>query len=320
MKYTKEFKVGLFAIIAITALYFGFNFLKGSDFFSSTKKYYVIYSNIGDLEISNPVKINGVNLGRVSAKKLLQGENVNRVVVELDLDGDIIIGNGATATLESDLLGSMSIALDDGDFSQPLNVGDTIIGELQKGLQELLEDTAKPIAITLEATISKIDSTLTDFEGTGTILKEALASLKKTSDDVDVFIITNRNDIKQTINEFEKLATDLDIKVNEAGPLIKKYSELADSLNSIDFKASLTKFNTALDELTATISKMNDESGTLGKLINNDSLYNNLNKTLEDFDKIMIHLEEEPNYFLSPLGKTRKQVEKQRKKEANKKN
>ncbi|MDH5366755.1 MAG: MlaD family protein [Cyclobacteriaceae bacterium] len=320
MKYTKEFKVGLFAIIAFTALYFGFNFLKGSDFFSSTKKYYVIYSNIGGLEISNPVKINGVNVGRVSDKKLLQGEKENSVIVELDLGGDIIIGTGATATLESDLLGSMSISLNDGNFSEPINYGDTIKGELQKGLQDLFEDTAKPIANNLEVTISKINAILTNFEGTSLTIKETLESFKKTSNDVDRLIRMNSTELNHTITEFKTLAIVVNKRVDQLGPVLKKYGSLADSLKAIEFSATLSRLNKTLDEFTATISKVKDESGTLGKLMNNDSLYNNLNKTLEDFDKVMIHLEEEPNYFLSPLGKTRKQVEKQRRKEANKKN
>ena len=320
MKYTKEFKVGFFAIIAITALYFGFNFLKGEDFFSDTHKYYVMYSNIGGLEVSNPVNINGVSVGRVSAKKLLQGENENRVVVELDVDGDIILGKGALAMLESDLLGSISISVDDGDLSQPLNYGDTIQGELQKGLQALFEDTAQPLANNLEITISKINTILTNFEGTSSSIKETLGSFKKASDDVDRLILQNSRIINSTLNQFNSLASELNTQVKGVSPVLNKYGELADSLKGIEFNETLYKLNTTLDQLTATIEKMNSESGTLGKLINNDSLYNILNKTLEDFDKVMIHLEEEPNYFLAPLGKTRKQVEKQLRKKANKSN
>lgn len=320
MNYTKEFKVGFFAIIAIIALYFGFNFLKGEDFFSDTHKYYVMYSNIGGLEVSNPVNINGVSVGRVSAKKLLQGENENRVVVELDVDGDIILGKGALAILESDLLGSISISVDDGDLSQPLNYGDTIQGELQKGLQALFEDTAQPLANNLEITISKINTILTNFEGTSSSIKETLGSFKKASDDVDRLILQNSRVINSTLNQFNSLASELNTQVKGVSPVLNKYGELADSLKGIEFNKTLNKLNTTLDQLTATIEKMNSESGTLGKLINNDSLYNILNKTLEDFDKVMIHLEEEPNYFLAPLGKTRKQVEKQLRKEANKSN
>ena len=318
MKYTREFKVGLFAIIVISALYLGVNFLRGSDFFSDTKKYYVIYTNIGGLEVNNPVKINGVNVGRVGAKKLIQDGPENNVVVQMELDFDFIIGKGARATLESDLLGSMSIAIDDGDLTQPLAAGDTIAGDLQKGLQALFEESAKPIANSLEVTISKINTILTNFEGTSLSIKETLGSFKQTSDDVDKLIRANSLVLNQTITEFKNLATDLKSRVNELSPVLNKYGELADSLKAIEFNKTLGKFNDAIDQLSATIDNINNGNGTLGKLISNDSLYNTLNKTLEDFDKVMIHLEDEPNYFLSPLGKTRKQVEKQRKKEANK--
>ena len=320
MKYTKEFKVGIFAIITLTALYFGFNFLKGSDLFSNSHKYYVIYGNIGGLEVSNPVKINGVSVGRVSAKKLMQSKEGNQVVVEMSLDGNIVLGKDAVALLESDLLGSISISVDDGDLSQPINYGDTIKGEIQKGLQSILEEGAKPVMSNLEVTIAKINAILDNFEGTSSSIKETLGSFKKAADDIDWLVRKNNTVLSETLSEYRVLATDLQKEVKGIGPILDKYGDLADSLKAVEFNKTLGKLNTTLDELNTVIAQLNTESGTLGKLINNDSLYNTLNKTLEDFDKVMIHLEEEPNYFLSPLGKTKKQVEKQRRKEARKSN
>lgn len=320
MKYTKEFKVGLFAIIAIAALYIGFHYLKGIDFFSDTNKYYVIYTNVGGLEVSNPVKINGVNVGRVSAKQLIQGDEKNEVVVELDLEGAIILGDGAIATLESDFLGNISIALDDGDLVNPISFGDTISGQLAKGIEDLLKESAIPVANNLEATIKKVNIILDNLSGNGDKINEMVDNMKYASYDMRRIIRESRTHLNTLTKSYNELAITLNQTIKDTKPLISKYGELADSLKSVDVQTTLNKFNATLDSLNITISKLNNGTGTMGKLLNNDSLYVNLNRSLEDLDKMLIHMNEEPKHFFAPLGKSKKQIEKQREKEARKAN
>ncbi|HOO10252.1 MAG TPA: MlaD family protein, partial [Cyclobacteriaceae bacterium] len=124
----KEVKVGLFVTIALALLYFGFNYLKGIDFLSSTNKFYAIYDNVDQLAVSNPVLVNGYAVGRVSNIRIVQGKE-NKVLVELEIDSDIIVGDSATAILNSDFLGSKSILLNIGNKLKPLNPGDTILAE-----------------------------------------------------------------------------------------------------------------------------------------------------------------------------------------------
>ena len=320
MKYSKEFKVGLFAIIAIGALYIGFYYLKGEDFFSDTHKYYVKYSNIGGLEVSNPVKINGVNVGRVSDKKLIQGKKENEVVVELDLEGNIILGKGATATLESDFLGNISIYLDNGDLSEPIAYGDTINGLLAKGIEDLLKESALPVANNLEVTIKKVNAILDNLTGNGDKINEMMDNYTKASYDIRRLINTSRTNLDSLTIHYNQVAKSLNQRLMDTKPLIKKYGQLADSLKSIEVQVTLNKLNATMDSLNITIGKLNNGTGTLGKLLNNDSLYVNLNQSLEDLDKMLIHMNEEPKHFFAPLGKSKKQIEKQRVKEARKSN
>ena len=99
---SKEFKVGLIALVTGALLYYGFNYLKGVDFFSPTNKYYVIYETVDGLNRSNPVIINGLTVGRVSRIRLLQnGENL--IMVELDIDETIILGDSTVASLTNTL-------------------------------------------------------------------------------------------------------------------------------------------------------------------------------------------------------------------------
>ena len=117
---TKEFKVGLFIAIAIVLLYFGFNYLKGIDFFTTTKQYYVVYENIDQLAISNPVLVNGFPVGRVSHIKILQNRH-NKVLVELEIESDIVLTDSTKAILTSELLGGKSVLLKIGKSKKKLS-------------------------------------------------------------------------------------------------------------------------------------------------------------------------------------------------------
>ena len=132
MKISKEFRVGLLAVISITILYLGFNFLKGIDFFSPNNTYYAVYDNIDGLNISNPVMINGFAVGRVSDIEILQARG-NQLLVSLDVKDDQILGSGTRAVIKSDLLGTKAVHLDSIQVGSPLKDGDTLMSKLDKG-------------------------------------------------------------------------------------------------------------------------------------------------------------------------------------------
>src|SRR5688572_18671694 len=144
MKLSKEFKVGLFMIVAITLLYFGFNFLKGIDFFTTNKKYYAIYQNVDGLTESNQVFLNGLAVGRVSGIEIQQMKN--RVVVELEIQSDIIITDSSIARLNGQLLGGRFIQLMMAGPGKVLQPKDTIPSDVAKGLMDFITQNAGPVA------------------------------------------------------------------------------------------------------------------------------------------------------------------------------
>src|SRR5260221_14677932 len=121
MKY-KELKVGLFSAIALVLLYFGFNFLKGHDFFENKKIYYAVYDNVDQLAVSNPVLVNGYAVGRVSHIKILRNKQ-NKVLVELDIDSDVKLGDSTKAILTSEVLAGKYIILSIGTVKEALKSG-----------------------------------------------------------------------------------------------------------------------------------------------------------------------------------------------------
>ena len=309
MKLSKEIKVGLFAIGTITMFYMGFNFLKGIEFFSRTNRYYVLYEDVGGLTKSNPVTISGFNVGRVADIRLLQN-NGNIVFVALDIDREIILGDSAVAKLDANFLGEVSIVVDVGDILRPIKPFDTLYSRVDPGLTEMLVSSAQPITDNLPVTIANLNALLEDLQGSGDGLKKALASFTATSNTLNYTLRENREEIRGAVTAYKELAIKLNSSMDEIKPLIAKFSVLADSLNNLELANTVKKLNIMLEETTATVSAFRNKESTLGKLMYEDSLYNNLNKTMLDLDSLLLHMNENPKHFFGPLGKSRKKIEK----------
>ena len=305
---SKEFKVGLIAIVSGAILYWGFNFLKGTDFFSPTNRYYVIYESVDGLNKSNPVIVNGLAVGRVSAIRLDQDLG-NQIIVELDIDQNIVLGSLLWQLLSNtDFLGSKGIVLTIGDISKPLEPGDTLQPIVDKGIGEILE-SAQPVANNLNTTITRINEILIGLKGSGEKINATIGELQKMIVGVNGMITTNQEDIAQIIASSAVMVNNLNSKIDQITPLIEKSSGVLDSLNNVDINKTLAGVDTVLYNLNATILQFKESQGTLGKLVNEDSVYNNLNNLLTDIDKLVIHLDQYPKDFFGPLGRKHKNLE-----------
>jgi len=317
VKYSKEVKVGFFAIISIAILYVGFNYLKGIEFLDPKNKYYVVYDDIAGLQVSNPVMINGFSVGRVSEINLLQ-ELGNKVLVELEIEKDITLGDSTVAFLDIDFLGSVSIILEVDNIDIPMEIGDTLMSRLDIGLEELLKEKALPVADNLQVTIRRINTILDGLSGNTERISNTLTNIERLSANlVRVTSRENRERITESIENFKIITDELKYSITKINPMIEKYSAVADSLKTIDFKTTITKANSALDNLNSVLEKIDKSEGTLDKLIKDDSLYTNLNETLENLDKLLIHINENPKHFFGPLGKKKKKIQKDLNKQAN---
>lgn len=291
MKISKEVKVALLAIAAAILLYFGVEFLKGINFFNPTNTYYVIYDNVEGLAESNQVTLSGYPVGRVSSIRVLQNRN-NNIEVSFELNDDIQVGSDAKAILRSsDLLGNKVIELNPGNVSVLMQPGDTLIGEQMQDITSELKETAVPVVDSIKSTIHIVNATLSNFETTKLKIDSILASIA-------LVIDNNRRDITQITDNLNTLSSTLNNKETGIAPLLSKMNVLADSLNDLELTKTLEQANATLGSLQATADKLKQDDGTLGKLMNNDSVYNNLNKTLVDLDSLFIDLQENPRRYV----------------------
>jgi phospholipid/cholesterol/gamma-HCH transport system substrate-binding protein len=310
----KELKVGLFSAVSLVLLYFGFNYLKGIDFFASKKTYYAIYDNINQLAISNPVLVNGYAVGRVSHIKILQKKN-NHVLVELEIDSDIVLTDDTKAILNSELLGGKSVLLKIGHSPKTLNVNDTVKTEVAKGMFDMFSETATPVATDLQTTLRKFSEAIDNLNKNFKKLDGIFTKLEATPDLINKTLTTANGRIEDLSASFKADADKINVTLEELKPTLSNLKTLSDSLKRIQLNKTLVKTQAALTSLTETLAKTRKNNNTVGRLLTEDSLYVNMNKLLISLNKLAEHLNTNPKHFMGPLGQSKKKIERDRRRE-----
>jgi phospholipid/cholesterol/gamma-HCH transport system substrate-binding protein len=303
MRLSKEFKVGLFMVITITLLYFGFNFLKGIDFFSTSNKYFVIYRNVDKLTESNQVFLNGYAVGRVSDIQIEQRKN--RVIVELDISSDIILTDSSVALLNGELLGGRFIQLNVKPGGNELKANDTITSDVAKGVM----DFAEPVAANLQTTLKNLNIILESLAGNSKRLDTMFIRLQSTPALLNTTIRTANNTIGDLGTTFESVGGNLNSTLEQLKPTLANFKTLSDSLKVIQINGTLRKAQESLTKLNMTLARLNSGDNTVSKLMTEDSLYVNLNRLLLSVDSLAKHFNQNPKHFMSPLGKSQKKIE-----------
>jgi phospholipid/cholesterol/gamma-HCH transport system substrate-binding protein len=303
---SKEFKIGLFSILTIALLYMGFNFLKGIDFFSRTNHYYALYENIDGLQVSNSVVINGLVVGRVSDITFLQ-DNENQILVELDINGDIVLGDSTKAFLISEgFLGGKAIELRLPEkINNPLEDGDTLKSEVAMGLIESLTEQTLPVADDAGALIRKTNSMLDSLMITEQLVRRTIKTMNSTLESTHKLIEGNRVSISNSMSNIENLTLQLNKSAKSLNHVLAKTDIFMDSLNQLELSVIIDNLSATSKNLNAVLLGMQEGEGSLGKLLKDDSLYNNLTKTAEDLDKLFVDLRENPKRYVhfSVFGK-----------------
>jgi phospholipid/cholesterol/gamma-HCH transport system substrate-binding protein len=302
MKLSKEIKVGLFMVVSITLLYFGFNFLKGIDFFSTSNKYFVIYENVNKLTESNQVFLNGTAVGRVSKVQIQQQKN--RVLVELDIDSEIVLTDSTTALLSGELLGGPFIQLNVKPGGR-IEAKDTIRSEVAKGVL----DFAGPVATNMQTTLANLNTILEALARNTARLDTIFIRLQTTPALLNRTLSSANNNIDQLGTTFKDVAANLNGTLTELKPTLSNFKSLSDSLKMIQLNGTITKAQQSLAKLNETLSQLSKGDNTASKLLTEDSLYVNLNKLLQSVDSLAGHFNKNPKHFLAPLGKSQKRIE-----------
>lgn len=305
---SKEFKIGLFGVLAIAILYLGFNYLKGKDFFKETKKYYAIYENIDGLTVSNSIFVKGLAVGRVS--NVLFQQEKGRIVVEMDIDGDLKLSDSTVAFLRSEsFLGGKAIELRIPEkIEHPLNEGDTVRSALAMGMLESITQKTLPVAEDVGALIRKFSVILDSLQIIETHVKNTVIELNATLEVTRNTIQDNRENVKFSMEHIRSISVKLDSAAGELKPMLAGANSVIDSLQAANLAETITSLHEAVGNLNLALQKLNQGEGSAGKLFHDDSLYIHLNRSAEDLDKLLVDLRQHPKRYVhfSVFGKKEK--------------
>jgi len=296
LKIAKEIKVAVLAITAIVIFYFGFNFLKGIDFFNPTNEYYAVYEQVNGLTASNPVLLSGLSVGRVSKIEILQ-EQDNRLKVYFEVREDITLGSESVAMLATDILGSQTIVLKRNKVSEPIADGGEIKGDIEPALTEQIQQQAYPVLKTLDSVGQHLNGILANIDNNEEAIQNIMLNVERTTNNL-AKISEKQATINHVIDDFKIISATLADEKNGLKALLRKTNGIADSVNALELAKVVNRLDTTLITINRTVAAMQDGEGTVDKLLNDDSLYLNLNQTLVDLDALLIDMKDQPKKYV----------------------
>ena len=301
MTISKETKVGILALSTFVILYLGFNFLKGKDFFSPEYQYTVVYDNVQGLTAANQVSISGMKVGQVKKVELIAG---NKVKVTLSIRKDLPLPEGTQAVLSSDgLLGGKLVRLQMGNSKNIIQNGGSILAGGEIGITDLLKEKALPLISNLDSLTRSLRIVTKSFEATGSSVNSLVRNSDKTvttlGASLNSTIASNRDNLAGITANMKSLTGNLIETEKSLKPLIGKFSSIADSLNALKVSQALATTQKSLEGLQRIMAGLESGQGSMGKLLKDDSLYSNINRSIVDLDKLLIDFRLAPKRYVN---------------------
>jgi phospholipid/cholesterol/gamma-HCH transport system substrate-binding protein len=305
MHISKEIRIGALVTISLLVLIIGFYLLKGANIFNGENDYYVFYSNVQGLQPSSPVQIKGLTVGRVAKIELVDG---GKVLVTLAVRRKAILTKGTVAKLYSlDLLGTKAVSLELGNSSQIINDEDTLGSTLDDGALEAFSAEVTPLLQNLQQTVKYIDTSLVSVNNvlnasTRRSIQRSISSIEEIS--------TNLAQVTKKLNGESNKITDIIDNTNSITANFKKNNDLINEIlansESISKQLSKAPITETIEQLQLTIKdlknitqKMNSKEGSVGMMMNDKGLYNNLTSSLKSLDELMADMKAHPHRYIN---------------------
>lgn len=303
MSLSKEVKTGLLAIVAIALLIFGYSFLKGQNLLDDDRTFYAVYDNVEGLAPSSSVTINGLEVGKVVSIKFL--DNRGNLLVTFKMNNEFDFSKNSIAQIYGGgLIGGKSLAvIPQYERGQMAKSGDTLPSAIDEGIFELVNDRLTPLQNKVEAVMTDADSVLTavtdvldrdtrrnlrvaikDLSETATYFKEASGSLNN-------LLTTNSDKLNRTFTNLDESAQNV--------------NKLTDSLSNLEINKMVTDLEKVIADFEKISGKLERGEGTAGKLLNDDALYDNLQRATKQMEELMQDIKLNPKRYIhfSVFGK-----------------
>ena len=312
MKYSKEIKVGFLALIGVMMSVFSYNYLKGINLFEKNRKFTVKYEKVDGLSASNPVTLNGFKIGKVQ-KINFNPNNTRELLVDIIIENDVLFPKTSLAELyETGLIGGKAIAIipDYKNDSTIASDGDLLKGVIKPGLTELVNQILPQVQLQIEALIKNAEIVLGNIntlfdEETKQELRSSIQdfsnltkNLSETSDEISNLIVNNSENLTNTISELSKASSNI--------------RTISDSISEEEALKIASNLNELVSNLNTITRSLKDSEGTAGQLINDKSIYKNLENATNELNILIEDIKLNPGRYInfSVFGKKNKEFKK----------
>lgn len=289
MKLTKEIKIALVAIVGILIMYFGINFLKGMNLFSTNNAYYMTFDDIQGLGASTPIYADGYKVGIVDGLEYDYKEN-GPIKVKVDINKDLRIPQGSKAEIVKDLMGNLQVnLLLANNPRERVEPGGIIPGAVNGGMM----DKAANLIPVVEKMLPKLDSILTSVNAL--LADPALAASLHNVETITSNLTVSTRELNTLMAGLNKQVPGM---IGKANGVLDNTNRLTANLASLDVQGTLNKVNQTLESAHQFTEKLNSNQGSLGLLLNDTKLYDNLTSTMGHADSLVIDLKAHPKRYV----------------------
>lgn len=287
IRLTKEAKIGMVTIASIALLYFGVNYLKGINLFKPVNHYFVTFQNVKNLTISNPVYVEGFKIGLVRSI-VYDYKTTDKITVEISLDDNMRINKGSHIILTNDYLSGAFLEIRLNKYADEfIKSGEVIEGQIGSDLMASIQDNLLP---GVESLLPKIDSILTGLQVlvNHPALLQSLDHIEKTTGNLEIS--------SRQLNQL--LSKDVPVIMSDLKSITSNFNEISRDFKDLKLEETINGINETLSNLSLTTGKLNASDNTLGLLLNDRVLYDNLNSTMDNASKLLIDFREHPKKYV----------------------
>jgi phospholipid/cholesterol/gamma-HCH transport system substrate-binding protein len=296
-------------VAGVAILVIGFNFLKGKNLFKKEKYLYAVYENIQGLTLSNPVVINGLQVGNVA--KLDGGKDVKRILVSVNFTEEINIPNNSLAVINPNLLGSTSLEIKLGNSNVYLKPGDTLLTTLSGGAFDEALKMINPVLYEVRNATRSLDSVLhiigsvfdpttkANIRGILDHLNTTTASFAYTSASLQSLLNPQTGALAKSLDNVNTFTSNLAANNEMLNGIMANANKASANFASIDLQKTLTSLDSSVNEFKAGVAKINSKDGSLGLLLNDTKIYDNLASTTNKINILLDDIRVHPKRYLT---------------------
>ena len=291
---TKEVKIAIITILSGVLLFFTINYLKGVNIMKPANYYYVNFPNVLGLSVSTPVLLDGYKVGIVNGMEY-DYSNTGNITIELSLDGRLTLPEGSSASMEVSLLGDASVTLYlNKNTDKTMQLGDTLLGVKSTGLMQSVTDNILP---KLDELLPRIDTILYSLQSilTNPALNQSLEQINHTT----LYLEQSSRQLAVLMNkDIPKIATNLNAASSDFTKISADFTQVSSNLKEIDFQGTMLSVDKSIKNLEKLSLNLNNKDNSLGLLTNDRQLYDNLNTTIDNANKLLLDLKENPKRYV----------------------